>query len=85
MRDKRSRHEVMVAILEIVAEDVNITRIVYGANINFKMAQDYIRHLTEIGLIESISNEGKVIYRITEMGKIFLKKFLELVELEFAR
>ncbi len=82
MKDKRSRYEVMVAILEIVINEATITRIVYGANINFKMAQAYIEYLIEKGLITMFSRNGKNLYKITDKGTSFLKKFLELRDLE---
>ncbi len=82
MRDRRSRHEIMIDILRIVVRETNITRIVYGANINFKMAQTYMAYMVEKGLVEPLSRDGKICYKITDKGRIFLEKFSELVELE---
>ena len=82
MRDRRSRHEVMIDILRVVVREANVTRIVYGANINFKMAQTYLAYMVEKGLVELSSKDGKICYRITDKGQNFLRKFSELIELE---
>ncbi len=82
MRDRRSRHEIMIDILRIVVRETNITRIVYGANINFKMAQTYMAYMVEKGLVEPLSRDGKICYRITDKGQTFLQKFSEFIELE---
>jgi len=72
----------MIDILRIVVNETNVTRIVYGANINFRMAQAYITYMVEKGLIEPLSKDGRTCYRITDKGRIFLRKFSELVEME---
>ena len=82
MRDRRSRHEIMIDILRIVVREANVTRIVYGANINFKMAQTYMTYMVEKGLVEPQSKSGKICYKITDKGRTFLRKFSELIELE---
>jgi len=46
------------------------------------MAQAYITYMVEKGLIEPLSKDGRTCYRITDKGRIFLRKFSELVEME---
>ncbi len=81
MRDKRSRYEIMVEILEVAVNGANVTKIVYSANINFKMAQDYLFYLMKCELIEISSRNGKKVYKTTDKGKTFIKKYRELESL----
>jgi len=76
--EKRSRFKIFVAILEAANNGAAVTKIVYGANINFKIAQDYLDYLLESELIEIVSKNGKKVYKTTEKGKEFVKRFSEL-------
>ncbi len=78
---RRSRHEIIVAILEIVVEEANITKIVYKANINFKMARNYINYLIEKEFVEVLSVNGRNVYKITEKGKSILEQLREFAML----
>lgn len=83
MRDKRSRHEIIVEILEVAVNGANVTKIVYRANINFKMAQDYLSYLIKYGFIEILAKKnGKKVYKTTDRGKTFIKKYKELEDLQ---
>ena len=81
MKDKRSRYEIMVEILEAAVGGANVTKIVYRANINFKMAQDYLSYLMKCEFIEISSRNGKKLYKTTNKGKTFIKKYRELKNL----
>uniref|UniRef100_A0A7C3ZQG0 Transcriptional regulator n=1 Tax=Archaeoglobus fulgidus TaxID=2234 RepID=A0A7C3ZQG0_ARCFL len=78
MGDKRSRFEIFVAILKVASTGANMTKIVYGANINFKMAQFYIEYLLERDFLALTSKNGKKIYTTTDRGREFVKKYSEL-------
>ncbi|MBO8179119.1 MAG: transcriptional regulator [Archaeoglobus sp.] len=78
MGEKRSRFEIFVAILKVTGSGANMTRIVYGANINFKMAQNYIEYLLDKDFLVLTSENGKKIYSTTEKGRDFVKKYGEL-------
>ncbi len=80
---KRSRYEMFSEILRLsnTREGVNITKIVYSANLNFKNAQEIISELVFKGLLERISDGGKVRYRTTEKGLEFISKYESLVSL----
>ncbi len=83
MRDKRSRHEIIVEILEVAVDGANVTKIVYRANINFKMAQDYLSYLIKYGFIEILAKNGKKVYKTTDKGKTFIRKYKELEDLHY--
>ncbi len=54
------------------------TRIVYGANLNFKILKRYLDFLQEHGMIEKIDMDNSTYYRTTEKGKTFLKHYSQL-------
>jgi len=75
---KRSRYEIISTILKISVDGVTITKIVYRANLNFKIAREYLAYLIELDMICVENKNGKTIYKTTDKGKDFLKKFSEL-------
>ena len=83
MRDKRSRHEIIVEILEVAIGGANVTKIVYRANINFKMARSYLTYLVKYGFIEILAENGKNVYKTTDKGRTFIKKYKELEGLHY--
>ena len=72
MTPKRSRQEIMLAILELCAGDGAIkTRIVYKCNFNSRTARGHLDELEKTGLIEAIrqtqhTTKKGVIYRTTQ-------------------
>jgi len=65
----RSRTDIIIEILEVAKVDANKTSIVYGANLNFKIAEKYLNLLQKHGLMDNRS--GK--YITTEKGRNFLE------------
>jgi predicted transcriptional regulator len=83
LSQRRSSLEIVAEILRIAKRGARRTRIVYGANLNFKMLKEYLKKLEDAGLI-TISNEGSLI-RTTEKGYRFLQQFHGLRELYLRR
>ncbi|WP_290724939.1 winged helix-turn-helix domain-containing protein [Archaeoglobus sp.] len=78
---KRSKVEIVAEILQICSGNgVNITKIVYKANLNSKVAQDYVNCLLREGFIESVLDGKRTKYRTTGKGREFIKKFREIEE-----
>jgi predicted transcriptional regulator len=76
---RRTKFDIIVDIINLTMDGgANKTRIVYGANLNFKIANKYINFLLENGLIEEEVKEGKKYYLATEKGVQFLRLFREL-------
>lgn len=73
----RSRHSIVMNILETCKKNSTKTRIVYQANLNFKTASPYIEYLLKKGLLEMIQ-EKNVLYKTTNNGKVFLDKLKEV-------
>ncbi len=71
---RRSRIDIIVAVLEATKAGVNKTGIVYRSNINFRVAEQYLGFLEKQGLIETRSEK----YFTTTKGKIFLEKAKEI-------
>ncbi len=67
---RRGRIDIIIDILETAKEGVNKTRIVYKANLNFKLADKYLALLQKHGLMENKIDK----YIITEKGKEFLER-----------
>lgn len=64
---RRSKAQIMSDILEICIDGANKTKIVYNANLNFKMLNSYLDALTKKGLIHLRKDHGNE-YVTTEEG-----------------
>ena len=79
MSQRRSNLEIVAEILKIARKGAKKTRIVYGANMNFKMLDEYIEKLEKAGLIEGPQGNGGTI-KTTEKGVEYLQRFYGLQE-----
>ena len=80
LSQRRSNLEIIAEILRIARRGAKRTRIVYGANLNFKMLREYLDKLQEAGLI-TISREDGGLIKTTQKGQEFLQRFYGLKEL----
>jgi predicted transcriptional regulator len=83
MSQRRSNLEIVAEILKIARKGTKKTRIVYGANMNFKMLDEYLEKLTKAGLIANSENNGGLI-KTTEKGVEYLQQFYNLQEFGIA-
>jgi predicted transcriptional regulator len=77
MKMHRSRHSIILNILDTCKRGSNKTRIVYQANLNFKTANPYIVFLIKNGFLETFQ-EKNIMYRTTNKGKVMLEKLKEV-------
>jgi len=77
---RRTRFDIIIDILKVSLEGANKTKIVYGANLNFKLAQEYIDFMIEAKLLEQEDHKNSKVYNATEKGIELLTKFKELTE-----
>jgi len=78
---RRSRMDIISSILESATNGAKKTRIMYKAALNFRQLQRYLPLLIKRGLLKiAESNRGKL-YKTTEKGLDFLKKYEELSKL----
>ena len=74
MSHRRGEIEIMHDVLEVCLRDVNKTRIVYYANLNFPRLNRYLRVLLGLGFLgEEVRADGSVFYRTTPAGVYFLE------------
>ncbi|MEA3324041.1 MAG: winged helix-turn-helix domain-containing protein [Euryarchaeota archaeon] len=71
---RRSKIDIIIAILDVVSGGATKTKIVYKANLNFNIATKYLELLLEKGLVRVDGSS----YEITEDGKTFVEKAREL-------
>ncbi len=77
---RRSRPMIILQILSVCDNGANKTRIVYNANLNFKVVNHYIDLLTTKGLITEKQGSPRY-YETTERGKDLLES-LRLIDRE---
>jgi predicted transcriptional regulator len=80
---KRSQIEIYLDIIGILSNTgpLNLTHIMYKANLNCNKLKTYLSFLTKQGLVEKKTiGCGKTIYDITPLGLTILKQFKELKE-----
>jgi predicted transcriptional regulator len=77
---RRSRPMIILQILSVCDSGANKTRIVYNANLNFKIVNYYIDLLTTKGLIAA-KQESPKYYETTQRGRDLLKS-LKLIDRE---
>jgi len=77
MLKRRSRMEISAEILRIARTGARKTKVVYGANLNFKLLNEYLDRLEKAGLIRRENGEPCII-KTTEKGRKYLQQFQEL-------
>ncbi|MGB3459234.1 MAG: winged helix-turn-helix domain-containing protein [Halobacteriota archaeon] len=76
-KKRRGRTDIIVDILSVAEEKAKKTQIVYKADLNFRMVEEYLPHLVDKGLIENTDGE----YKTTEKGEIFLTDYQKMKEM----
>jgi len=69
----RRRFEIIADILNAAETCVKKTRIMYVANLSYRLLEKYLEETLKVGLIR-LNNNG---YEVTEKGRIFLEKYGE--------
>jgi len=77
MTRRRSHMEISADILRIAKAGARKTRIVYGANLNFKLLNEYLDKLERAGLIARELGKTEII-RTTEKGRKYLQQYENL-------
>ena len=78
---RRDRLNIDSQILEIAADPTLKTQIMYKANLSFAQLNEYVDFMTKNSLLEKLSNNRKEMYRSTEKGLNFTRRYCELTEL----
>jgi len=83
---RRNDLDVCADILRTVKEKggAKKTHLVYGANLNFKMVNRYMKRLLIAGLVMHEAGHGsrdRGLYILTEAGEEFLGKYMDATEM----
>ena len=76
-RRNRNKLQITQAILEVARDGAGKTRIMYQANLSFKLLEDYLTVLVRAGLLKVKEGDRKM-YMTSEKGLQFLREFQEL-------
>ncbi len=81
-RKYRSKGRIMADILRAIQEDgeAKVTHVLYKANLSHDRLTSYLSKLEDSELIESVTEEGRTLYRITRKGDEFLMEFRKMEE-----
>jgi len=77
MSSKRNPNLVTAQILEICTDGAGKTRVVYQANLNSVTGTQYLKSLAKNGLIETIPDGSRFIYKTTPKGNELKEKLGE--------
>ncbi len=81
MPGRRNKFDIIYEILKLAAYNpVTKTKVVYGTNLNFKIADKYLSLLKDMSLIEEVSVNGKTFYKSTEKGLEFVRRYEDILE-----
>jgi len=67
----RGRLEIIVDVLGTALNGATKTKVMYAANLSYKLLEKYLRETIELGFM-SFGHNG---YEVTEKGKTFLEKY----------
>ena len=71
---RRNKTEIVAEILRIAKKGARKTRIVYTANLNFKLLNEYLGKLEKAGLIDEDNDENGII-KTSEKGERYLQYY----------
>ncbi|AKA73028.1 DUF4364 family protein [Saccharolobus solfataricus] len=80
-RRKRGTMEIMFDILRNCEPKCGITRVIYGAGINYVVAQKYLDQLVKVGALNIKTENDRKIYEITEKGKLLRTHIEEFIKI----
>ncbi len=78
---KRGKFSIVADMLEVADGGAGKTQIMYGANLNFRRLQKYLRFMLKIDLLDETSNNGRKVYGTTRKGITFLQHYYAIKEL----
>jgi predicted transcriptional regulator len=79
---RRSKLEIYVDILKVLAHNgpLNLTHVMYEANVNCSVLTEYLDFLIKKGLVveERTIGKARVVFAVTQRGSTVLKYFREI-------
>ena len=79
MGRRRGEVVILMDVLSIALKDVRVTHLMYRANLSYSTLRKYLFAALDKGLIGKVhNNDGSVVYRTTEKGKVALEKLRDV-------
>jgi predicted transcriptional regulator len=75
MGDYRSKLDIIADMLRVANNGAHKTRIMYQANLNYKLLTKYLKELVKVGLVRFERAENR--YVLTSKGLEFLQRYKE--------
>jgi predicted transcriptional regulator len=72
---RRDKIDIIAEILTIAQDGLLKTQIMYRANLSFAQLNEYLDFLTKIELLEIAKENRKTMYKTTNKGELYLKKY----------
>jgi len=83
-RKYRSYIEIIASILDAIKyKEATRYSIMQRASINHKQLKKYLESLAKAGFVEVYKNNGRVLYKASEVGLIFLRQYNLLQDMLF--
>jgi predicted transcriptional regulator len=79
-KSTRGQIEIIADILKVCMTSEGKTRIMYRANLSFRMLNVYLNLAIKHGLVEEVANHRKL-FRTTERGREYLTSYLRITQL----
>jgi len=77
---RRDKLKIILDILDICNGSANKTKIVYRANLNFRMANLYLDIMTKEGLLETNGADSGKLYQTTHKGREMLRDVRQIYD-----
>lgn len=79
MGRRRGEVQILIDILRISKKGVKVTHLMYKANLSYSTLRKYLSSMSKRGLIVKVrNNDGSMVYRATEKGKLVLNRLKEV-------
>lgn len=80
-RKRRDRLYIIAEILKIAKNRPLKTHLMYGANLSFAQLNDYLSFLISTGLLKTVREDSRLIYKTTSKGLEFLTNYEKIISL----
>ena len=70
--NNRGKLEIIADVVDLCTSGIKKTHIMYKGNLSFEQITRYLRQLLKMEFVEQTIDDGVIIYRATEKGRVFL-------------
>jgi predicted transcriptional regulator len=78
---RRDKLIIMAEIIDIAKKGTSKTNIMFKANLSFAQLNQYLSHLSNMGMLKKSSNNDKVIFQSTPKGLEFMERQQQVLDL----